>query len=137
MLLVLLQAVEECGVPLREAVVVYRLLEDLEVICNYHFGSPFELVQSARAQITKVGSYELKKRKGGKRTVVGIEVKQGSLNTQHTYTLVSPLSSQVYVHPNSLTDSLHIYRAARGRCSTVLTFILIRIPCFLIKKVML
>ncbi|OEH79060.1 elongation factor TU GTP-binding domain-containing protein [Cyclospora cayetanensis] len=82
------QAIEEAGVPLRAQNIVYRLFDDLESIYDFHFGPKFEMVQSARAQITQVGSYVLKKRKGGLQTVVGLEVKQGTPNTQHAYSLV-------------------------------------------------
>lgn len=68
--------------------IVYRLFEDLELIADFHFGPKFEFVQSARAQVTQVGSYVLKKKKGGIQTVVGLEVKQGAPNTQHAYSLV-------------------------------------------------
>ena len=83
--------------PYRTQNVVYRLFEDLEVVADFHFGPKFELVQTARAQITQVGSYVLKKRKGGLQTVVGVEVKQGSPNTQHIYSLVSSFIPSSFV----------------------------------------
>lgn len=77
---------------MRRQDVVYRLFDELEQISDFHFGPKYELVQNARAQINQVGSFVLKKRKGGEQTVVGVEVKQGTFSAQHTCCVVSRFS---------------------------------------------
>ncbi|KAL8427485.1 hypothetical protein ACSSS7_007704 [Eimeria intestinalis] len=105
------QAIEEAGLPLRIQSVVYRLFEDLSLISDFHFGPKFEFVQTARAHITQVGSYVLKKRKGGLQTVIGLEVKQGSPSTQHAFALVADM--------RALYEQFSSNLAARGLAACV------------------
>lgn len=106
---------------------VYRLFEDLEKILDFHFGPKFQAVQTAKAQITQVGKYELKKRKGGVRTVVGLEVKQGTAHTQHTYSLVSkPVLMRLITQFRILIAAVSISCAdVQGKSSFVLPCIYI------------